>query len=91
MNAWTGGYQAEVTVKNTGTSAITAWTVSWAQPTGQTIASLWNAVQGTAGAQTTAHNATYNGQLPTGASTTFGYVVNGGTPQPAPTMTCQPN
>jgi endo-1,4-beta-xylanase len=90
VNAWSGGYQAEVTVKNTGSSSLSGWTVAWTLPSGQTIASLWNAVQGTANGQTTAHNADYNGQLTTGAGTTFGYVVNGGSPQPAPTMTCRP-
>lgn len=92
VSTWQGGYQAEVTVKNTGSTALTGWTASWTQPAGQTIASLWNAVQGTSNGLTTAKNEAYNGQLAAGASTTFGYVVNGGTSSPTTLpMTCQPS
>ncbi|SHL57200.1 cellulose binding domain-containing protein, partial [Actinacidiphila paucisporea] len=88
VNAWTGGYQSEVTVKNTGSSAISGWTASWSQPAGDTITSLWNAVQGSSGGLTTAKNAPYNGTLGAGASTTFGYTVNGGA-APTLTLSCQ--
>jgi hypothetical protein len=37
----------------------------------------------------TDRDAAYNGQLATGASTTFGYVVNGGPPPTALPTTCQ--
>jgi cellulase/cellobiase CelA1 len=89
VNAWTGGYQAEVTVKNTGSSAISGWTASWTQPSGDTITSLWNAVQGTTGGQTTAKNAAYNGQLGAGASTTFGYTASTSGAAPNLTLSCQ--
>jgi len=90
VSAWSGGYQVTVTVKDTGTAALSAWTVAWTEPQGETIANLWNAVQGSTGGQTTAHNADYNGTLAPGATTTFGYVANGTAPQTPPTTTCQP-
>ncbi|WP_307864047.1 cellulose binding domain-containing protein [Actinacidiphila bryophytorum] len=78
-----------MTVKNTGSAAISGWTVSWTQPSGDTITSLWNAVQGSANGQTTAKNAAYNGQLGAGASTTFGYTASTGGSAPTLTLTCQ--
>ncbi|WSS24439.1 endo-1,4-beta-xylanase [Streptomyces sp. NBC_01190] len=89
VSAWTGGYQVEVSVLNSGSGALSGWTTAWTQPSGQTIANLWNAVQGTSDGRTTAHNAAYNGQLAVGASTTFGYVVNGGPPPTSLTIDCQ--
>jgi cellulase/cellobiase CelA1 len=88
VNSWPGGYQSEVTVTNSGSSSISGWTVSWTQPSGDTISSLWNAVQGTANGQTTAKNAAYNGQLGAGASTTFGYTASTGGAAPSLTLSC---
>ncbi|WP_329173169.1 cellulose binding domain-containing protein [Streptomyces sp. NBC_01477] len=90
-SAWSGGYQAEVTVRNTGSVPLPGWTVMWPQPSGQTIVSMWNAVQGTVNTLTTAQNAAYNGQLVVSGSTTFGYVVNGGgSPPSGPALGCLP-
>ncbi|MFF5218070.1 cellulase family glycosylhydrolase [Micromonospora sp. NPDC000442] len=80
-SSWQGGYQAEVTVRNTGTAAITGWTVSWTAPAGTTIASLWNGRLTTSGTTVTVRNEPYNGQLAAGTSTTFGLTGSGsGTP-----------
>ncbi|MFI6794021.1 cellulose binding domain-containing protein [Streptosporangium canum] len=72
-NSWPGGFQGEVTVKNTGTSAISAWTVAWSFPNGQTITQLWSGVHTQTGADVTVRNASWNGGLGGGASTAFGF------------------
>ncbi|MGW4639942.1 cellulose binding domain-containing protein [Sphaerisporangium sp. NPDC004334] len=72
-NSWPGGFQGEVTVKNTGTAAITGWTVKWAFANGQTITQLWNGTLTQSGANVTVKNVSYNGNLAAGASTTFGF------------------
>jgi endoglucanase len=82
LTSWSGGFQAEVTVRNTGTAAGTAWTVNWTYPAGTTIGSLWNGVVGTPAV--TVRNAAHNGSLAAGASTTFGFVGNGSATTPAP-------
>jgi endoglucanase len=82
LTSWSGGFQAEVTVRNTGTAAGTAWTVNWTYPAGTTIGSLWNGVAGTPAV--TVRNAAHNGSLAAGASTTFGFVGNGSATTPAP-------
>lgn len=85
VSSWSGGFQAEVTVRNSGTTAGTAWTVNWTYPAGTTVGSLWNGVVGTPAV--TVRNAAHNGALAGGASTTFGLVGNGTATTPAP-ITC---
>ncbi|WP_089205192.1 cellulose binding domain-containing protein [Streptosporangium subroseum] len=72
-NSWPGGFQGEVTVKNAGTAAISAWTVKWSFPNGQTITQLWSGVHTQTGADVTVKNTNWNGNLAGGASTTFGF------------------
>ena len=47
----TAGYQADVTVRNTGTAPITGWQVSWTLPAGVRITQMWNAAPGTGAAR----------------------------------------
>ncbi|WP_158841472.1 cellulose binding domain-containing protein [Saccharothrix deserti] len=87
VNSWGGGYQGEITVRNTATSALNGWTVRMTLPGGQSLANIWGGVNtGTSGA-VTVKNAAYNGSVGAGASTTFGFVVNGGSSTPGD-LTC---
>lgn len=88
--SWPGGYQAEVTVANTGTVPMLGWMVHWTPPSGQTVASLWNGTLGAMDGGLMAENADWNGSLAVGASTTFGYVVDGGAPDASVAFDCQP-
>jgi hypothetical protein len=72
--SWPGGFQAEVTVQNTGTSAISGWTVGWTFANGQSVTALWGGTHTQTGATVTVRNAEYNGNLEPGASTTFGFL-----------------
>ncbi|MEU6389636.1 cellulase family glycosylhydrolase [Streptomyces sp. NPDC046939] len=85
---WGGGFNADVTVTNTGTSATKSWQVTWEWFGNQTIGSMWNATPTQTGKTVTAHNAAHNGTPAAGASTTFGF---GATPGGAstPTLICQ--
>ncbi|MFF3207378.1 glycoside hydrolase family 3 N-terminal domain-containing protein [Streptomyces sp. NPDC002962] len=86
VSAWQGGYQAEVTVRNTGSAALTGWSVAW-DPAGSTVTSLWNGVLSTAQDRATVRNAAFNGSLLPGASTSFGFTANGTAGTPAPQCT----
>ncbi|GAA3826518.1 lytic polysaccharide monooxygenase [Sphaerisporangium flaviroseum] len=79
---WGNGYQAEVTVRNTGTGGLSGWTVRGTLNSGTTINSLWNGQHTLSGTTLTVRNAQHNGTLAGNASTTFGYVASGtaGTP-----------
>ncbi|GIH06461.1 hypothetical protein Rhe02_45280 [Rhizocola hellebori] len=71
--SWQGGFQAEVTVANSGTAAIAGWTVSLSIASGRSINNLWNGTL--TGSNVT--NAPHNGNLAPAATTSFGFVANG--------------
>lgn len=84
---WSGGFSATVTV-TAGSAGISTWTVGMTFANGQAVTSYWNAALTTSGATVTAANASYNGRLSPGQSTSFGF--NGswtGTNSP-PALTC---
>lgn len=69
---WPGGFTANVAVTNLG-DAVTSWSLSWTFGAGQTIQQLWNGKDTQSGAAVTVSNASYNGTIPTGGSTNFGF------------------
>jgi Glycosyl hydrolase family 62/Cellulose binding domain len=69
---WPGGFGASVSVTNLGDPAA-SWRVGWTFPSGQTVTQLWNGTYTQSGSQVTVTNASYNGSLATGASTSFGF------------------
>ena len=87
-NSWSGGFQGTVTV-TAGSSAITAWKVTWTWPSGQSITNYWNAAVTSSGSSVTGSNLSYNGSLGSGASTTFGLQANGSAV--TPTISCAAN
>lgn len=76
-NSWSGGFQAGITVTNTGMAPISSWTVIGGFPSSQTVSNSWNAVVTQSGQQLTAANASFNGTIPAGGSTSWGMTVNG--------------
>jgi hypothetical protein len=74
-NSWNGGFQGNIAVTNDG-SAVTAWQIEVDMP--YQITSVWNAV---IISQTTngyiIGNASWDGTLGQGASTSFGFTANG--------------
>ncbi|MFF5109110.1 cellulose binding domain-containing protein, partial [Streptosporangium sp. NPDC000509] len=74
-SSWQGAFQGDVTVKNTGTSAISGWTVTWKFPNGQTISQLWSGTHTQTGADVSVKNAAWNGGLAPNASTSFGFTA----------------
>jgi endo-1,4-beta-xylanase len=87
VNSWQGGFQAEVTVHNNGSTTINSWTVSLGLATGQSIVNIWNGVNSSTSGSITVRNAPYNGTIGGSGSTTFGFVANG-TSTPTPTTGC---
>ncbi|MEH1124061.1 glycosyl hydrolase family 95 catalytic domain-containing protein [Micromonospora sp. CPCC 206061] len=74
-SSWPGGFQGEVTV-TAGSSPIRGWTVSWTFPSGQIINQIWSGTHTQNGANVTVTNVAYNGALPAGGSTTFGFIAS---------------
>ncbi|MEU5429999.1 glycoside hydrolase family 18 chitinase [Streptomyces olivoreticuli] len=74
---WGTGFQAEWTVKNTGTTAVNGWTVEWDFPATTTVGAYWDALITGSGTHFTAKNREYNGAIAPGAAVTFGFVAAG--------------
>ncbi|SDZ45532.1 GDSL-like Lipase/Acylhydrolase family protein [Micromonospora pattaloongensis] len=75
-NQWQGGFQGEVTVRNTGAAPLTGWTVRFTFGGDQRIGQAWNATVSQNGAEVTARNVSWNGNLAPNASTTIGFVAS---------------
>jgi hypothetical protein len=77
-NSWPGGYQLQLTVTNSGSTLLTGWTAGFTfADTAETITSSWDATVTQTGEQVTAANASFDGSVAAGTSTTFGVVVTG--------------
>ncbi|MEN0039022.1 MAG: family 43 glycosylhydrolase, partial [Cellvibrio sp.] len=72
-NNWGAGLIAEITVTNSGTSAINGWNVGW-QYANNRVSSSWNATVGGSNPYT-ASNVAWNGNLQPGQSAVFGVQV----------------
>ncbi|MEU3644635.1 lytic polysaccharide monooxygenase [Lentzea sp. NPDC034063] len=72
-STWNGGFTANVTVSNSGTSAISAWQLVWAFPSGQQLSQAWSSTVTVASGQATAKGVSYNADIPAGGSVTFGF------------------
>ncbi len=74
VNQWPGGFQADVTIRNTGTSAINGWTLRWTFPNGQTISNMWGGTPSQNGAEVTVTNASYTANITVNGSVGLGFV-----------------
>lgn len=72
-NEWSGGFQADVQLSNTGTSAWTSWSLGWTFPNGQSVSQIWNAAHTQSGSAVTARNISWNGTVAAGSSVSFGF------------------
>ena len=52
------------------------WTLTWTLPAGQKITQAWNATTTQSGASAKAVNVAWNGQIPAGGSTGFGFITD---------------
>ncbi|MCW3842811.1 glycoside hydrolase family 9 protein [Micromonospora yasonensis] len=85
--SWPDGFTTQVTVRNTGSSAVNGWSVRWAFTGDQKVSSYWSAQVSQSGATVTARNESWNATIAPGAEITFG--LNGttsGAPNPNPTL-----
>ncbi|MBF9127894.1 lytic polysaccharide monooxygenase [Plantactinospora sp. S1510] len=82
-SSWSGGYQATVTVRNTGSATANPWTATWTMPSGSTVSQGWNATVSQSGSTVTATAPSWSPPLAPGGSVTIGY-ISSGSPSPAP-------
>jgi hypothetical protein len=73
QSQWAGGFVGQVVIKNTSSSPISSWTLKFTFPGDQHITSDFNGAFSQSGEAATLTNASYNGALAAGASTTVGF------------------
>jgi endoglucanase len=73
VNSWTGGFQAQVTLADTGPSPISSWTLTWTFPGDQRIATIWNATATQSGGKVVATGESYNATIAAAGSVTIGF------------------
>ncbi|MEU4536687.1 cellulase family glycosylhydrolase [Streptosporangium sp. NPDC023825] len=85
-NHWQGGFQGEVTVSCT--AAVTNWRTVLTYPSGVNISQAWSSILSATPPVFTFANAAWNGSVPAGGSTTFGFIGtwSGTGAPPAPTV-----
>ncbi|WP_433826668.1 beta-1,3-glucanase family protein [Actinoplanes sp. CA-015351] len=80
VSDWGSGWQDEVTISNTGASAMSSWKVEFDLPAGSSIGSFWEADMAASGSHRTFTNRSWNGAIPVGGTVTFGFVGAGAQP-----------
>jgi len=75
-STWSGGFNGEIKITNTGTTAINGWQLKF--DTTNTLTSVWNSsLVGASTGTVTIKDAGWNGTLAAGASATIGFSANG--------------
>ena len=89
QSEWSGGFVSAVTVTDSGTTALTAWTVTFAFGGDQKVTNNWNSSLVQSLEYVTASNLNYNGAVAVGSSTSFGFQGTWGSSDAVPpTLTC---
>lgn len=74
VNSWPGGFQADLAVKNNGTTALNGWTAKFTFANGQTISQMWNGTYTASGSAITVKPVSWNTSLAAGATTYVGFL-----------------
>ncbi|CAL9405334.1 hypothetical protein SUDANB145_01548 [Streptomyces sp. enrichment culture] len=85
VGEWPGGFQGEITVRNTGTAAVSGWTLGFTFPSGQTITNMWGGTPTQSGSAVTVAAASYTAAIPAAGSVTVGFTGTKLTANAAPT------
>ncbi|MFI7413019.1 cellulase family glycosylhydrolase [Streptomyces sp. NPDC049627] len=84
-NEWPGGFQAEVVIRNTGSSAINGWTLRWTFPDSQRISNLWGGTATQSATEVSVASVSYTASIAPASSVTLGFTATKGSANPIPT------
>ncbi|MFF5160956.1 cellulase family glycosylhydrolase [Streptomyces sp. NPDC000348] len=82
---WPGGFQGEVTVRNTGGSAVNGWTLRWTFPADQRITHMWGGTPAQSGSEVSVTSASYTASIPASGSVGLGFTASRTGANPSPT------
>jgi beta-mannanase len=86
---WGSDFQAQVSVRNSGTTALSGWRLTWTLPSGQSVSQLWNGTLTKSGSSVTVTNLAWNGALAPGSGVEVGLLGSStGSPIAIPSVTC---
>lgn len=85
VGEWPGGFQGEIALRNTGTTAISGWTLGFSFAGGQTVTNMWGGTPTQTGGKVSVAPASYTSTIAAGGSVTVGFIGAKGTTNPAPT------
>ncbi|UWE13733.1 cellulose-binding domain-containing protein [Actinacidiphila bryophytorum] len=84
-NSWSGGFQADVLVTNTGSAALNGWTLTFTFGGDQKIGSGWNGTFAQSGQKVTVTNPSYAPSLPPSATIDPAFTATYSSSNAAPT------
>ena len=88
-SSWSGGFQGQVVITDTGNSPVNGWSLAWTFPSGQQISSGWGGNYTQSGGKVTVTNAPYDGTIKPGSPVTIGFDANDSGTNTAPSsITC---
>src|ERR1700680_291811 len=67
-NSWSGGFQAGISITNTGTTAIASWTLQWIFSGNQQINNLWGGNVTSQGENVTVTSLSWDGTIAPGGT-----------------------
>ncbi|WNI24578.1 cellulase family glycosylhydrolase [Streptomyces sp. ITFR-16] len=85
VGTWSGGFQGEITIRNTGTTALDGWTLGFAFADGQTVTNMWGGVPTQTGGSVSVAPASYTSAIPANGSVTVGFTGSQSGTNAAPT------
>ncbi|WP_327696881.1 cellulase family glycosylhydrolase [Streptomyces sp. NBC_00459] len=85
VGEWQGGFQGDITLRNTGTAALTNWTLGFSFANGQTISNMWGGTPTQSGANVSVVPASYTATIPAAGSVSVGFIGTKGATNTAPT------
>lgn len=84
QNQWSNGATVNVTVTNTGSSAVNGWTLGFTFPGTQQLLQTWNGTSSQSGRAVSLRNVDYNASIAPGGSQTTGFNLSYSGSNPAP-------
>ncbi|ONK10225.1 cellulase family glycosylhydrolase [Streptomyces sp. MP131-18] len=85
VGEWSNGFQGDIVIGNTGTAAISDWTLAFAFADGQRITNMWGGTATQSGGSVTVTPAPYTASIPAGGSVALGFTAEKGAGNAAPT------
>ncbi|MFK4547697.1 mannan endo-1,4-beta-mannosidase [Streptomyces tendae] len=84
VGEWPGGFQGEIAVRNTGSTAVGPWTLAFAFADGQTVTHMWGGTATQNAGAVSVAPASYTATIPAGGTVTLGFTAQKGGTNTAP-------